>query len=191
MKLRQFLQGFVYANEDTNGNKLIHPEIVQIHTAKIDMLREMVDTKKKKQRSLEGIGNAVIVYFFKPERDLLRSLFPDAPAIDSRTPETEVSSIIAAWNKGQLPVVLANSASLNYGLNMQHGGNNMLWYAMTWNAEHYTQLIDRFHRQRQEKTVFAHHIIFRNTIEERMFRAITDKNATQASVLNALRQGRM
>jgi len=185
MKLRQFLQGFVY---DTNGEQEgKERRVVQIHSEKLDMLSEMVDLKKKKKRCLEGIGNTIIVYYFQYERIILQRLFPDAPFIDGSSKEKDVSRNIELWNNGSIPVLLANSASLNYGLNLQDGGNNIMWYTMTWNAEHFSQLIDRLWRQRQTKPVFVHMLLFRRTIEEVIFEAVKTKNAKQKDVLNAIK----
>jgi SNF2 family DNA or RNA helicase len=186
MKLRQFLQGFVY---ETPGDG--ERTVTEIHTEKLDMLKERVDTRSKGPRQIEGIGNSILVYFFQHDRDMLRRVFPMAPAIDGRTDDTEVEQIKSEWDKRKVPVLLANSGSLNYGLNMQHGGNNIIWYAMTWNAEHLSQLIDRLHRQRQEKPVFIHYLLFRDTVEETIFQAVVKKNANQRELLDALRKRHM
>jgi SNF2 family DNA or RNA helicase len=181
MKLRQFLQGFVYHFDEQSRER----RIVEIHQEKLDMLKELSDSKHER---LEGFGNAIIVYFFQHDREILRRVFKSAPAIDSRTPEAQASIIFDQWNAGKVPILLANSASLNYGLNLQDGGNNIIWYAQTWNAEHWIQLRDRLWRQRQIKPVFVHSTIFRDTVEERIFKAIMQKNAKQKDVLKALKR---
>lgn len=181
IKLRQFLQGKMYVYED--GVR----RAAKIHTEKLDYLKELVDTSNG-TRILEGVGNCIIAYNFKFERDDLLSVFPDAPVIDGSASDKEVSQAIVGWNKGEHPVLLFNPASDPHGLNLQFGGNQVLWYSLTWNLEHYIQLIDRLHRQLQKKQVFVHHLLFRDTVDEIIYNVLVSKNRTQAGFLNALKQ---
>ncbi len=181
MKLRQYLQGQVYIGKGaTRYTEFIHKE-------KLDMLKDMVD---KKSGKVEGIGNCIIGYNFHFEKDDLQSILPNAPAIDGRTTEREASMYIEAWNRGELPVLMGNIETLAYGLNLQDGGNQVLYYSLTWNLEHYTQLRDRLWRRGQEKPVFVHHLLFRNTVDMTIFKALGSKDMTQEGLLNALKSYR-
>ena len=179
MKLRQYLQGQVYVGKGVNR----YTEF--IHKEKLDMLASMVD---KKSGMVEGIGNCIIAYNFQFERNDLWSILPKAPAIDGRTSEREDMAVVEAWNRGDLPVLLVNPASVAHGLNLQTGGNQVLWYSLTWNLEHYTQLIDRLWRRGQEKPVFVHHLLFRNTVDMTIFQALIRKDMTQEGLLEALKR---
>lgn len=181
MKLRQYLQGSVYIGKGVNR----YAEF--IHKEKLDMLKEMVD---KKTGMIEGIGNCIIAYNFHFEQKDLWSILPDVPAIDGRTLEREAMVYVDAWNAGKLPVLLVNPASVAHGLNLQTGGNQILWYSLTWNLEHYIQLIDRLYRRGQEKPVFVHHLLFRNTVDMIMFKALCQKDMTQEGLLEALKSYR-
>lgn len=181
MKLRQFLQGKVYSGTGKDR------QIVSIHDEKLQVLKEMVDLKQKTTRILEGIGNCIIAYNFQYEREDLKKIFPNAPAIDGRTTDPQAKKYIEQWNLEQIPILLYNPASDPHGLNLQFGGNQILWYSLTWNLEQYLQLIDRLYRQQQQKTVFVHHIIFRDTVDERICRALSRKEATQSSLLATLK----
>jgi len=172
MKLRQFLQGKVYVYEK-NIRK-----VVKIHTEKLEMVSEM----------MEGIGNCIIAYNFQFERDDLQSVFKKAPAIDGRTTDKQASQYIQAWNNKQVSVLLFNPASDPHGLNLQKGGHNVLWYSLTWNLEHYIQLIDRLWRQGQEKKVFVHHVLFRDTVDEIVYNTLQVKDKTQTSLLSRLKE---
>ncbi len=185
MKLRQFLQGKMYAPGE--GGRIT----LEIHQEKLDYLKEMSDATGKTGGAsslLEGIGNCIIAYNFKFEREDLLSLFPKAPVIDGSVSDSSVSRAIEGWNRGHHPVLLFNPASDPHGLNLQFGGNNILWYSLTWNLEHYTQLIDRLHRQLQTLPVMVHHLLFRDTLDEIIFRALTAKDREQISLLNALKR---
>ena len=174
MKLRQFLQGKMYSGY---GNER---KTHTIHDEKLQIVAEM----------MEGIGNCLIAYNFQFERDDLQSVFKKAPAIDGRSTDKQATQYIQQWNLGNLPVLLYNPASDPHGLNLQKGGSNILWYSLTWNLEHYIQLIDRLWRQGQTNKVFVHHVLFRNTIDEVVYKALTAKNTNQQTLLTMLKQYR-
>ncbi len=183
MKLRQFLQGkmYYYDEEDVRHTASVHNE-------KLEYVKELVDTSNGKTKILSGDGNCIIAYNFQFEREDLLSIFPDAPVIDGSAKDKDVTKAIKEWNQGEHSILLFNPASDPHGLNLQFGGNQILWYSLTWNLEHYIQLIDRLYRQLQDKHVFVHHILFRGTVDEVIFRALTAKERTQSLVLSALKQ---
>jgi len=181
MKLRQFLQGKMYTGEGKER------KTIAIHDEKLQVLKEMVDISNKTTRILEGIGNCIIAYNFRYEREDLKSIFPNAPSIDGQTTDKQSEEYIKRWNLKQIPILLYNPASDPHGLNLQLGGNQILWYSLTWNLEQFLQLIDRLYRQRQDKTVFVHCLLFRNTIDEVVFKALKDKEATQNNLLASLK----
>ena len=178
LKLRQFLQGKMYSGVGKERKTL------KIHTEKLDVLKEMVDTSKG---IFESIGNCIIAYNFKFEREDLKSIFPDAPSIDGDTTDAQSMEYIKRWNLGQIPILLYNPASDPHGLNLQLGGNQILWYSLTWNLEQFIQLIDRLHRQRQKKTVFVHSLVFRDTVDEVIAKALKTKEAVQSDLLDRLK----
>lgn len=183
MKLRQFLQGKMYQRIDKKNRR-----VIEVHDEKLQAIKDMVDLKQKSTRILEGIGNAIIAYNFQFERDDLKSVFPRAPHIDGSTTDVQASRALKEWNDKQHPVILYNPASDPHGLNLQYGGNQILWYSLTWNLEHYIQLIDRLYRQRQVKPVFVHHLLFRDTIDETIYAALIAKDRTQTGLLEALKK---
>lgn len=185
MKLRQFIQGKMYHH--VKGKR----HVVQVHEEKLQVIKEMVDIKQRGDaRILEGIGNAIIAYNFQYEREDLKKVFPTAPSIDGATTEADAMRFLTEWNIGKHKVLLYNPASDPHGLNLQYGGNQVLWYGLTWNLEHYIQLIDRVYRQGQERRVFVHHILFRNTVDEVIYEALKDKHRTQERLLEALKRYR-
>ena len=63
-----------------------------------------------------------------------------------------------------------------------------IWFSLTWSLELYMQLNARIWRQGQkEKTVIIQHIITKGTIDERVMKALKEKNATQEALINAVR----
>jgi len=77
--------------------------------------------------------------------------------------------------------------SVGHGLNLQAGGNNLVWFSLTWDLELYDQLNGRLDRQGQTKPVFIHHLVIRETIEEKVLQTLGDKSVTQADLLNAMK----
>ena len=67
-------------------------------------------------------------------------------------------------------MLLAHPASAGHGLNLQFGGNVIVWFSLTWSLEFYQQANKRLHRSGQNKSVIIHHLIAKNTIDETVFK---------------------
>ena len=98
------------------------------------------------------------------------------------------SESIARWNRGELPVALIHPASAGHGLNLQSGGNTIIWFGLTWSLELYQQTNARLWRQGQtSETVVIHHIITKGTIDERIIKALSEKDRTQMALIDAVK----
>ncbi len=84
-------------------------------------------------------------------------------------------------------MMLAHPASAGHGLNLQYGGNVIVWFSLTWSLEFYQQANKRLHRTGQEKPVIIHHLIAKDTIDESVVKVLADKNARQENLLSALK----
>ena len=91
------------------------------------------------------------------------------------------------WNSGSIPLLITHPASAAYGLNMQMGGCTSVWYGLTWSLELYQQFNKRLHRSGQQNQVVIHHILAEGTYDERQFKVLSEKGATQGSVTAAVR----
>jgi len=94
---------------------------------------------------------------------------------------------IKDWNQGKVQVLLAHPASAGHGLNLQTGGNIIIWFGLTWSLELYQQANARLWRQGQKQTVVIHHIIAKDTIDERVMKALEDKDVSQAALIEAVK----
>ena len=164
-KLLQLANGSVY----TEGKG-----VVRIHDAKAEALAEIVDVSD---------SPVLVFYSFRHDLDAIRAKIPEAKELDG--PED-----IAAWNRGEIRVLLAHPASVGYGLNLQDGGHVIVWYGLTWSLELYQQANARLHRQGQEKPVIIHHLIAAGTVDEQVMRALKAKDTSQAALLAALKERR-
>jgi SNF2 family DNA or RNA helicase len=119
----QLANGGIYDQSDRGHAIEIHDEKTK---ATVDLVAE-----------LQG-KPALIAYRFKHDLARLLGAFPKAAAIGLGAEQD--AQIIADWNKGRVPVLLAQSASIAHGLNLQHGGHDIIWYGLTDNLEDYIQL---------------------------------------------------
>jgi len=175
MKLRQFIQGAVYTD-------LKDGSFYPLHQIKIDALKELLET---------SAGQPILCPVqFKFELKMIHEFIDKSiPCIAGGTSIAESNSLIRAWNNSELPLLLCHPASLGHGVNLQAGGHIMLWFGLTWSLEHYKQLNGRLIRQGQKnKCVAIHHLIMKNTIDERVVKVLKDKDATQSKLLDALKR---
>ena len=162
-KLLQFANGAVYDSDDN---------VAEIHSAKLDTLAEIRETVNQ---------SLLIFYWFKHDLVRLQEKFPDAVTLKS-------ADDIKKWNAGKISMLLVHPASAGHGLNLQYGGNVIIWFSLTWSLELYQQANKRLHRIGQDKPVVIHHLIAQNTIDENVVRVLSNKNARQNDLLNALKQ---
>lgn len=176
-KLLQFCGGAVYSDGNIEDgvylqNIIGNKNTVVVSESKINALKDLIE---------EFSGDPVLVaYNYKHEVRRLMEAFPNGKVLDT---EKDVDD----WNEGKIPVMFVHPASAGHGLNLQHGGNNLVWFSLTWDLEAYDQLNGRLDRQGQTKPVFIHHLVFRDSIEERIMERLENKHVTQTDLLNAMK----
>ena len=75
-----------------------------------------------------------------------------------------------------------------YGLNLQQGGSDVVWFGLNWSLELYQQTVARLYRQGQtSNTVVVQHIITADTIDERIMKALQYKDKTQSALIDAVK----
>lgn len=163
-KLLQMANGAVYDE---------HRKIVHVHDQKLERLEELIEAAN---------GRPVLVFYsFLHDRDRIR----DYLKVDVR--ELKTVRDIRDWNAGKIPVLLAHPASCGHGLNLQDGGNIIIWFGLTWNLELYQQANARLHRQGQAEGVVIYHLIAEGTVDEDVLKALQGKGQTQEEFLQALK----
>lgn len=171
MKLRQVTNGFVY-DDDQTGHHL--------HDAKLDALSDLVE-------ELSGQPLFVGVAFKHEVEAIRKKLGADIPYLGGGVSKTAAMEIVQQWNAGKLPMLLAHPSSISHGLNLQAACRHVCWFGLTWNLEEYDQFIRRVYRQGQEDHVIVHNIIAKNTMDQKIARALRAKDATQSHLLQALK----
>lgn len=164
-KLLQMANGAVY---DENG------EVKEIHDAKLKALDDVIEAANCK--------SVLVFYSYKHDLDKLSKHLKNK---DFRVLNT--SKDIEAWNKGEVPIMLVHPASAGHGLNLQFGGNIIVWFGLTWSLELYQQANARLYRQGQQQSVVVNHIIAKGTIDEDVMRALENKEVGQEALLQAVK----
>lgn len=166
-KLLQLANGAVY-----DENKNYH----EIHDCKIEAFMETLE-------QLQG-KNVLVFYNFKHDFERLKKALTKAK-INFRKLETKEDQ--KDWNEGKIRVLLTHPASSAYGLNLQEGGNHVIWFGLNWNYELYTQANKRLHRQGQKEKVIIHHLVTKGTRDEDVMEALKRKEGVQEYVLESLK----
>lgn len=164
-KLLQFANGAVYT-EDKG--------YYEIHNEKIEALGEMIEAAQ---------GKPVLVFYsFKSDVERiythLKSLKPY---------KLEKSGDIDDWNRGKIPFALGHPDSFGHGLNMQKGGNRMIWFSKTFKLEAYLQAIARLDRQGQTESVFNWGLTATGTMDEDVNASLSRKFNQQEGCMQALK----
>ena len=127
----------------------------------------------------------LVFYSFRHDLDRLKQRFENYEPRMLNTPED-----IRDWNAGKVRLMLAHPASVGHGLNIQAGGNVIVWFGLTWSLELYQQANARLYRQGQTKNVIIHHLVTKGTIDEDVMKALRRKEAGQAALIEALKMRR-
>ena len=166
-KLIQLANGALY-----DANRGVH----EIHSAKIDALMEL----------LESLNGKPALLFYSFQHDKWRIL----TALTKTKLRVRTLNSVAdqdAWNAGEVDVLLAHPASCAYGLNLQQGGNHIVWFGLPWNYEQYVQANKRLHRQGQTEKVIVHHLVVQDSRDEDVMKALGKKEKAQDYVLESLK----
>ena len=162
-KLSQMANGAVYGE----GKK-----ILPLHDRKLDVLEDLIEAANGKP--------VLVAYWFKHDLERIRTRFT--------VREIKTAQDIADWNLGKIPVAVIHPASAGHGLNLQAGGSTLIWFGLTWSLELYQQTNARLWRQGQKaQTVVIHHIITKDTIDERIVSALRRKDKTQSALIDAVK----
>lgn len=161
-KLLQYTSGEIYDQEH---------DVKAIHTAKLDTLKEIIDT---------ATSPVLVFYGFRHEVERIRKAIPEAVKLEG-------ADQVEAWNRGKIPVLLAHPDSAGHGLNLQAGGHIIVWYSLTWSLEKYQQACARLHRRGQQQPVIIHHLVATGTVDERVMSVLQGKADMQEALLQAVK----
>lgn len=163
-KLSQYANGFVY-----DENHFAH----YVNNCKIEALKELVEQAQE--------NNVLIFYQFQEDADKIIKEIPESR-------KYRIGNDLKDWNDGKIHVLLAHPANLSYGLNLQYGGNIIIWFGTGWNSELYSQACARLYRQGQTKPVYIYRVVCSETVDERQLEAVEHKLSEQDVLMDYLKQ---
>lgn len=165
-KCLQYASGAIYTDEHRNWT--------EVHRAKMDALKSVIE---------EAAGAPVLVaYQYQHEAQRILLDIPNARLLD-KNPQT-----IADWNAGKIPVLVAHPASCGHGLNLQDGGNILVFTSVGYNYETYAQIIERIGPTRQAQSghprpVFIYYITANHTVDSDVLHALREKEDVMNFIL--------
>jgi hypothetical protein len=159
-KLQQMAGGFVYTPE---------PRWLSPH--KFDRLEELLEENQH--------ANTIIVYQYKEELAELKRRFSITTLDDD--------DAIARWNAGAVRILAVHPKSAGHGLNLQHGGQHMVFLSLPWSLELFEQTVGRLHRSGQRHDVWVYVLMTEKTVDEKIWGALHDKRSVSDIALEALK----
>ena len=163
-KLLQIANGGLYDEEKTHH--LLHRE-------KAQALADLAD---------DTDDNLLVAYSYQSDVAAIKRV------LGGRAVHVDDPDAIRRWNEGRVKVLMAHPMSAGHGLNLQAGGNRVVWYGLPWSLEMYLQFNARLHRQGQDKPVFVHHIVAADTVDETVVEALERKDTSQRALLDHMRR---
>lgn len=185
-KCAQIAGGAVYSNPEgleVRGDA----DYIELHTAKLDALAEFLDERQGQP--------TVVLYWYRHEllriRNYLGKKYGELPSL-SEVSMKAGKDLENAWNRNEVPVLLANPASVGHGLNMQDGdAQHLFWYTLPDDYDIYDQTNRRLRRQGNKAShVFAHRVIARRTVDVAKTKLLAVKGANQKDFLDAMKSYR-
>jgi SNF2 family DNA or RNA helicase len=177
-KCWQMANGKIYL-EDAKGARITHIT----HSAKIDALKEIID----------GVsGNVLVAYWFKPDLEQLVKAFPKAPNITG-VKGKRFDQLQDEWNAGKHPIMFVHPQSGGHGLNLQGGGNCLVFYSMLWGREAYAQVKERIGASRQvglRDHVMYKYIAAVDTVDEVMLAVQRERQTNERRMIKLLKDYR-
>ena len=166
-KLCQMANGAVYSDEGS---------VAHIHDRKLDALEDIIEAAQ---------GPILLCYWFKHDLERITRKLDELKVEYARISS---DGSIRMWNEGKFQVGLIHPASAGHGLNLQAGGNHIVWFGLTWSLELLAQTNARLWRQGQRaETVVVQYLVTAGTIDERILDAISKKEQDQNALIDAVK----
>ena len=172
-KLLQYANGAVYSDDGLSSIR----EYMTTHNQKIERLLMLIE---------KANGEPVLVgYNYKHDLERIqRALKKEFPKLRVATLDND--DVIDKWNSKQIDVLLAHPMSAGHGLNLQFGGNIVIWFGLPWSLEYYQQFNKRLHRNGITYPVTCYRIITENTYEDVVKASLQENSDRQQALLDYL-----
>ncbi len=159
---QQYAQGRIY-------NSTASHDFTVIHDSKKNRLEELL---------LELQGQPVIVfYYFYHDLAAIQDIVDanaDIDAVFARS-SAQVAKLTHDWNARKISVLVTPFDRISHGLNLQYGGDQIIFYALPQDADIYEQCIKRLDRPGQTSTVMVHRILARGSNDAKIIASLNKK----------------
>lgn len=163
-KLLQYANGAIY-DEKKKWHK--------IHDEKLQVLDDVIE---------DAQGQPVLIFTaYKHDAERIQKRY------GKRARQLKTKQDIDAWNLGLIDIAYCHPASMGHGVNLQAGGNIIIWYGLNWSLELYMQANARLYRQGQVKPVTVIHLLCKGTMDIEVYKALTRKEAGQSALMSAVK----
>lgn len=166
-KLIQFCNGAVYLRPKSQ-------EYMELHNAKLEALEDI----------LEDLNGSPLLCFTTYQSDVIRM----KQYLKRYKPRVlDTNEDIDAWNRGEIQCATLHPASGGAGINLQFGGNNILWLNYPYSLAHKEQADGRIHRPGVDRGVFVNTLGIRGTIEDDIQKAVEAKKQGQQRLIEGVK----
>jgi SNF2 family DNA or RNA helicase len=191
MKLLQFASGAIYLEDTpaTSSNNTAANDTAKLSDGRyyMELHSEKIQQTLRILHPIDTDKHPVLIcYRFVFDQDRLRKHLTKAGyEVETFDGSPEM---VKRWNNRQIPVMLLQPASAAHGLNLQHGGSTMIWYALPDSSEKYQQANARLHRIGQTEQVDIYRIITKGTVDENLPDVLLNKAKGEKKLLDAVRR---
>lgn len=155
-KLLQFSNGAIYDDEH---------KWHRVHDEKLKALDDLIDV---------STGPILIMYSYQHDYERICKRYK------KQFPKLKTTQERRDWNEGRIPIAVAHAKSIGHGLNLQGGGNTIIWFGLPWSLELYDQANARLIRLGSEfKSVIVHHLLCKATADIKTLHSLRRKSAGQ------------
>jgi hypothetical protein len=145
--------------------------VLELHTKKIEALADLANELNREP--------LLVAYRF--EHDAVRIAAHIKKAIRYSP------GVIEQWNKGKIPILLAQYQTMSRGLNLQDGGRHLCCFSLTDNFDDYYQMICRLYRQGAKSKTFVHRLITKNTVDQMIINRLNRRQKVSDGFIESLK----
>jgi hypothetical protein len=181
-KCRQIASGGLYTTQRAPGQAR---EWTNLHTGKAEAVLELLEAM--------GGDQLMVAYDWEHDIDRIRRTVgkkwywgKDIPLAGQSIKRDQ--ELFSAWNRGDLPWLLAHPQSIGHGNNLQESSAcHIAFHSYPWSWELYDQLIRRLRRRgTKAQRIFVHHIVTLNTLDDYQLSCLRGKMKTESEMYVAL-----
>jgi SNF2 family DNA or RNA helicase len=144
---------------------------LELHIKKIEALAALIE-------ELNG-APLLVAYRFRHDAIRIREHIKRAVEFDA--------GLVDKWNRGKIPIMVAQYQRAARGLNLQSGGRHLACYSLTDNYDDYYQMVCRLHRQGAPGKTFVHRLITKRTVDEVITTRLNRRQDTAEKFIESLK----